>query len=95
MSDWTSGYVVDVSYTHGFYKELAPSFLSFAALVQGYAAPGLGRSPSPIASSDAVRAYRQTFSRAPIRMSSSTPRTSIRPTSQGHAIWRAPLDCRT
>ena len=45
MSDWTSGYVVDVSYTHGFYKELAPSFLSFAALVQGYAAPGLGTEP--------------------------------------------------
>jgi SAM-dependent methyltransferase len=45
MSGWTSGYVVDVGYTHGFYKELTPSFLSFAALVQGYAIPGLGNEP--------------------------------------------------
>lgn len=45
MSDWSSGYVVDVSYTHGFYKELAPSHLSFAALLQGFAAPGSGTEP--------------------------------------------------
>src|SRR5215211_1762124 len=45
MSDWSSGYVVDVTYTHGFYRELAPSYLGFAALVQGFAAPGLGDEP--------------------------------------------------
>ena len=37
--DWTDGYVADVAYTTGFYRELAPSFLSFAALVQGQPAP--------------------------------------------------------
>ena len=45
MSDWSSGYVVDVTYTHGFYGELAPSFLAFAALLQGYAAPGRDGEP--------------------------------------------------
>ena len=37
--DWSDGYVSDVGYTTGFYRELAPSFLHFAALIQGQAAP--------------------------------------------------------
>ncbi|MCB8821561.1 methyltransferase regulatory domain-containing protein [Microvirga rosea] len=39
MANWASGYVVDVDYTHGFYRELAPSYLSFLALIQGIQAP--------------------------------------------------------
>ena len=30
---WSEGYVVDVSYTHGFYGELAPAALAFTALL--------------------------------------------------------------
>lgn len=41
MADWTSGYVVDIDYTHGFYQELTPSYLSFLSLLQGVDAPGL------------------------------------------------------
>jgi SAM-dependent methyltransferase len=37
--DWTDGYVSDIAYTTGFYRELAPSFLSFAAALQGQRAP--------------------------------------------------------
>lgn len=33
MADWSSGYVVDVEYTHGFYQELTPSLLGFLALL--------------------------------------------------------------
>lgn len=32
MSQWTAGYVSDVDYTHGYYRELAPSHLSLAVL---------------------------------------------------------------
>ena len=35
MTNWTSGYVADVGYTHGFYRELTPTFLAFAALANG------------------------------------------------------------
>ena len=41
--DWTDGYVSDISYTTGFYRELAPSYLSFAALTQGQQAPAPAR----------------------------------------------------
>lgn len=37
MDDWTEGYVSDVQYTAGFYREMAPSHLAFIALVMGYA----------------------------------------------------------
>ena len=37
--DWTDGYVSDIAYTTGFYRELAPSFLSFAARLQGQHSP--------------------------------------------------------
>lgn len=36
---WADGYVVDVSYTHGFYAELAPSALRFAGLLGAVRAP--------------------------------------------------------
>lgn len=44
MADWSSGYVVDIEYTHGFYQELTPSLLCFLALLQGVQAPDLGSS---------------------------------------------------
>lgn len=36
---WADGYVVDVGYVHGFYGELAPSALGFAALMGGVRPP--------------------------------------------------------
>ncbi len=35
MTDWTSGYMADVDYTHDFYKELSPSHLALCALSSG------------------------------------------------------------
>jgi len=31
--NWSGGYVVDIDYTHGYYRELSPSLLRFAALL--------------------------------------------------------------
>jgi SAM-dependent methyltransferase len=42
-ANWTSGYVGDVSYTLGFYRELAPTFLHFCAVVNGVEGPALNR----------------------------------------------------
>ena len=42
MADWTSGYVVDVDYTHGFYREQSPTHLGYLCLMQGIQPPGLG-----------------------------------------------------
>jgi len=42
-ADWTEGYVAEIEYTSGFFPELAPSLLSFAALVAGYQAPPIDR----------------------------------------------------
>jgi len=39
MSGWSAGYVTDIPYTYGVYRELVPSLLSFAALAAGFAAP--------------------------------------------------------
>lgn len=33
---WSSGYVTELEYTHGFYKELAPAHLRFATLSKGF-----------------------------------------------------------
>lgn len=41
MSDWTQGYVTDIDYTYGFYRELSPALLNFAALAKGRAAPNI------------------------------------------------------
>ncbi|MQP64535.1 methyltransferase domain-containing protein [Niveispirillum sp. SYP-B3756] len=38
-TDWSAGYMAEVSYTHGFYRELTPSLLEFAALLSGHRAP--------------------------------------------------------
>lgn len=35
MTTWSSGYVTDLGYTHGFYKELTPTLLSFVPLIKG------------------------------------------------------------
>ena len=45
MSDWSQGYVTEVSYTHGYYRELTPSVLGLSTLSQGLAGPGLGTRP--------------------------------------------------
>jgi len=45
MSEWSSGYVVDVGYTHGFYQELTPSFLGLLSLIHGFRSPGLDDEP--------------------------------------------------
>jgi SAM-dependent methyltransferase len=34
MTDWTEGYVSDIEYTTGFYRELSPRFLTYIALLQ-------------------------------------------------------------
>lgn len=39
MSDWNSGYVADIGYTHGFYRELTPIVLDFVALSKGMRSP--------------------------------------------------------
>lgn len=43
MSDWSQGYVVDLPYTHGFYRELSPALLNFALTLRGFQAPSLDK----------------------------------------------------
>jgi hypothetical protein len=38
MTTWTSGYVAEIGYTHGYYRELCPTFLNFALLLRLYQA---------------------------------------------------------
>lgn len=42
MSDWTGGYVADISYTHGYYNELNPLRVKLAFLNQGLVYPEVG-----------------------------------------------------
>lgn len=35
MANWTSGYIDELPYTHGFYRQLTPSIMAFAALSRG------------------------------------------------------------
>jgi SAM-dependent methyltransferase len=35
MTDWANGYVTDVGYTHSFFRELAPSWLNYVAVING------------------------------------------------------------
>ncbi|KQT51940.1 methyltransferase type 11 [Aureimonas sp. Leaf454] len=42
--NWTAGYVADIGYTHGFYRELTPQLLSFVALGASMA-PFDGKAP--------------------------------------------------
>ncbi len=37
--DWTSGYVAEIDYTHGYYRELAPGLIDLALLLSGHAPP--------------------------------------------------------
>jgi SAM-dependent methyltransferase len=39
MTDWAGGYVVDLEYTRGFYRDQAPLWLSTAAVLAGRSAP--------------------------------------------------------
>lgn len=39
MSQWSSGYNVDVGYTYGFYREFSPNWLDYVATVQGVQPP--------------------------------------------------------
>ena len=42
-ANWSSGYVSDVTYTLGFYRELAPTFLNFCALLNSVEGPDLSK----------------------------------------------------
>ncbi|MBP8937609.1 MAG: class I SAM-dependent methyltransferase [Agrobacterium sp.] len=35
MQSWNAGYVADLGYTYGFYRELTPAILKFASLTRG------------------------------------------------------------
>jgi len=39
---WSEGYVVDLDYTHGYFRELSPTQLRYVALLGGVEAPGAG-----------------------------------------------------
>ncbi len=39
MNDWTEGYVTEVDYTYGFYKEMSPASMRYALSAAGYEAP--------------------------------------------------------
>lgn len=39
MESWNEGYVTDIAYTHGYYRELSPSLQRFALLSAGFAPP--------------------------------------------------------
>lgn len=43
MTDWTGGYVSDIQYTTGFYRELSPLYLNYAAALNGVHAPDPNR----------------------------------------------------
>ena len=45
MSDWSAGYVTEVGYPYGYYRDLTPHNLALAALSKGVAAPGLDGAP--------------------------------------------------
>ena len=39
MTDWTAGYVAEIEYTHGYYRELSPGLIDFALLTSGHLPP--------------------------------------------------------
>lgn len=43
MASWSEGYITDVPYTSGFYRELTPAWLAFTALLGGQRPPDLAR----------------------------------------------------
>ncbi|GAA5236838.1 methyltransferase domain-containing protein [Verticiella sediminum] len=40
MNSWTQGYVADIGYTHGYYREMSPALMAFALLERRVVAPG-------------------------------------------------------
>ena len=54
-ANWASGYVGDGSYTLGFYRELAPRYLQFCAVLNGVEGPPLNR---PLRSCERVAGLR-------------------------------------
>lgn len=48
MSDWSAGYVTEVGYPYGYYRDLTPHNLALAALSKGIAAPGLDGGPTRV-----------------------------------------------
>lgn len=44
MASWTAGYVADLDYTQGFYRELTPALLAFVAMAHAQAAPDVSGS---------------------------------------------------
>ena len=42
MSNWAAGYVLDIPYTSGFYRELEPDYLRFVTLANGIRPPEFG-----------------------------------------------------
>jgi SAM-dependent methyltransferase len=42
MASWSAGYVLDIQYTSGFYRELSPTFLRFVAHANSLQAPNIG-----------------------------------------------------
>jgi len=43
LSDWNEGYITDVTYTYGFYKETSPAAIRFALLAAGHDAPPIDK----------------------------------------------------
>lgn len=43
-NNWSKGYVADLTYSHGYYHELSPSFIRFFLLLNGYANASQGGS---------------------------------------------------
>jgi SAM-dependent methyltransferase len=43
MSRWTDGYVADIGYTHGYYREMAPAHLALAVASRGAVPPDFDR----------------------------------------------------
>ena len=43
MPSWTDGYVTDIPYTSGFYRELSPVYLSYLCDIIGVRAPDLSK----------------------------------------------------
>ena len=43
MTEWAEGYVADVAYTTGFYRELSPRFLTYVGLLQRARVPDIGK----------------------------------------------------
>jgi SAM-dependent methyltransferase len=39
MSDWSSGYNVDLGYTYGHHREISPTWLNYAATLRGVTLP--------------------------------------------------------